>query len=73
MVLDNFVSCMKESELKEGHMKSVWVKGRSILFVRKEGKILGFQMIVLMKAVLSAKASLMNTWLCVHVTDGSLI
>ncbi len=41
MVLDNFVSCLKESELKEGHMKSVRVKGRSILLTRKEGKIFG--------------------------------
>jgi nitrite reductase/ring-hydroxylating ferredoxin subunit len=41
VVLDNFVSCLKESELKEGQMKSVRVKGRSILLVQKDGKIFG--------------------------------
>jgi nitrite reductase/ring-hydroxylating ferredoxin subunit len=32
---------MKENELKEGQMKSVRVKGRSILLARIEGKIFG--------------------------------
>jgi nitrite reductase/ring-hydroxylating ferredoxin subunit len=41
VVLDNFVPCLKEIELEEGHMKTVRVKGRSILLVRKEGQIFG--------------------------------
>ena len=36
---DGFVSCIKESELKEGQMKSVRVKGRPILLVRQIGEV----------------------------------
>jgi nitrite reductase/ring-hydroxylating ferredoxin subunit len=39
MGADNFVKSAKESELREGSMKPVHVKGRSILLVRKGGEI----------------------------------
>jgi len=38
---DNFVSSIKESELKEGHMKAVRVKGQPILLVRQGGGVFG--------------------------------
>ena len=38
---DNFMACLKESELKEGQMKRVQVSGRPILLVRKGGEIFG--------------------------------
>ena len=38
---DSFVSSVKESDLSEGHMKAVRVKGRSILLVRQGGEIFG--------------------------------
>jgi nitrite reductase (NADH) small subunit len=41
MSKDNFVSSIKESELKEGHMKLVRVKGRPILLVRQGGEVFG--------------------------------
>ena len=34
-----FVSSIKETELKEGHMKPVRVKGRPILLVRVGGEV----------------------------------
>ena len=37
----DFVSCLKESELKEGHMKSMRVKGRHILLVRVGSEVFG--------------------------------
>ena len=41
MVLDNFVSCLKDSELKEGQMKRVQVSGRNILLMRTRGQVFG--------------------------------
>jgi len=41
MSKDNFVPSIKESELKEGHMKPVRVKGRPILLVRQGGEVFG--------------------------------
>ena len=38
---DGFVSSIKDSELKEGHMKPVRVKGRPILLVRQGGAVFG--------------------------------
>ncbi len=38
---DSFVSSIKESELKEGQMKAVRVKGRPILLVRQGGEVFG--------------------------------
>ena len=37
----NFVSSIKESELKEGEMKAVRIKGKPILLVRQGGEIFG--------------------------------
>ncbi|MGA3061486.1 MAG: Rieske (2Fe-2S) protein [Candidatus Bathyarchaeia archaeon] len=36
-----FVSSIKESELKDGQMKAVRVKGRPILLVRRGGEVFG--------------------------------
>jgi 3-phenylpropionate/trans-cinnamate dioxygenase ferredoxin subunit len=36
---DEFTSCAKESDIKEGRMKAVRVKGRPILLVRKGGQV----------------------------------
>ena len=36
---DHFVPTIKESEIKEGHMKPVRVKSRPILLVRKDNQI----------------------------------
>ena len=41
MISGNFVACLKENELKEGQMKRVQVRGRSILLVRKDGQVFG--------------------------------
>ena len=41
MEKDDFVSCIKENEIKEGQMKLVRVKGRSILLAKKGGQIFG--------------------------------
>ena len=41
MTSDNFVPCLKESELKEGQMKRLQVSGRSILLVRQYGQVFG--------------------------------
>jgi nitrite reductase/ring-hydroxylating ferredoxin subunit len=41
MSKDNFVSFIKESEIKEGQMKSVRVKGTPILLVRQGGEVFG--------------------------------
>jgi len=38
-----FVPSIKESELKEGQMKPVRVKGRLILLVRQDGSFLEYQ------------------------------
>jgi nitrite reductase/ring-hydroxylating ferredoxin subunit len=38
---NDFVPCIKESELKEGSMKPVRIKGRSILLVKQGGEIFG--------------------------------
>jgi nitrite reductase/ring-hydroxylating ferredoxin subunit len=38
---DNYFSSIKESELMEGHMKAVRVKGNPILLVRKDGEVFG--------------------------------
>ena len=38
---DDFVALIKESELKEGKMKAVRIKGQSILLVRQGGQIFG--------------------------------
>jgi nitrite reductase/ring-hydroxylating ferredoxin subunit len=38
---DAFVSSIKESELNEGQMKALRVKGRPILLVRKSGEVFG--------------------------------
>lgn len=38
---DVFVSSIKESELNEGQMKAVRVKGRPILLVRQSGEVFG--------------------------------
>ncbi len=38
---DVFVSSVKESEIKEGQMRAVRVKGKPILLVRKGGKVFG--------------------------------
>jgi nitrite reductase/ring-hydroxylating ferredoxin subunit len=38
---DNFVSSIKESELKEGKMKGVRIKGKTILLVRQGGEVFG--------------------------------
>lgn len=35
----NFKACLKEKELKEGHMKHVQVSGKSILIVKQAGQI----------------------------------
>ena len=43
---DGFVPSIKESELKEDHMKPVRIKGRPILLVRQGGKFLGYQIVV---------------------------
>ena len=41
MSKDGFVPSIKESKLKEGHMKPVRVKGRPILLVRQGGEVFG--------------------------------
>lgn len=41
MSKDNFVPSIKESEIKEGQMKAVRVKGRPILLVRQGGEVFG--------------------------------
>ena len=38
---DGFASSIKESELAEGHMKAVRVKGKPILLVRQGGEVYG--------------------------------
>jgi len=38
---NNFVPCLKESELKEGQMKRVRVSGKAILLVRQGGQVFG--------------------------------
>jgi nitrite reductase/ring-hydroxylating ferredoxin subunit len=38
---ENFVSFIKETELKEGQMKAVRVKGKAILLVRQGGQVFG--------------------------------
>jgi nitrite reductase/ring-hydroxylating ferredoxin subunit len=38
---ENFVSCIKETELREGQMKAVRVKGKAILLVRQGGQVFG--------------------------------
>jgi nitrite reductase/ring-hydroxylating ferredoxin subunit len=38
---DGFVSSVKESEIKEGQMKAVRVKGKPILLVRQGGEVFG--------------------------------
>lgn len=35
----NFKACLKEKELKEGHMKHVQVSGKSILLVKQNGQV----------------------------------
>lgn len=37
--LVNFKACLKEKELKEGHMKQIRVSGKSILLVKQGGQI----------------------------------
>ena len=39
MSKDNFASSIKESELKEGQMKAVRVKGKPVLLVRMGGEV----------------------------------
>lgn len=39
MSLVNFKSCLKEKELKEGHLKHMQVSGKSILLVKQGGQI----------------------------------
>jgi 3-phenylpropionate/trans-cinnamate dioxygenase ferredoxin subunit len=41
MEANDFVSSIKESEIKEGSMKPVRIKGRPILLVRQGGEIFG--------------------------------
>ena len=41
MASDNFVPCLRESELKEGQMKRLQVSGRCILLVRQGGQVFG--------------------------------
>ena len=41
MASNNFVPCLKESELKEGQMKRVRVSGKAILLVRQGGQVFG--------------------------------
>jgi len=41
MSKDNFVASIKESEIKEGQMKAVRVKGRPILLVRQGEQLFG--------------------------------
>jgi 3-phenylpropionate/trans-cinnamate dioxygenase ferredoxin subunit len=41
MEKNDFVSCLKESQLTEGHMKAVRIKGRPILLVRVGGEVFG--------------------------------
>ncbi len=41
MSQDNFVASIKESEIKEGQMKGVYIKGRPILLVRQGGQVFG--------------------------------
>ncbi len=41
MVEDNFIPCLRESEIKEGQMKAARIKGRPILFVRISGQVYG--------------------------------
>jgi nitrite reductase/ring-hydroxylating ferredoxin subunit len=36
-----FVPSIKESKLKDGKMKSVWIKGNSILLAKVDGQIFG--------------------------------
>lgn len=38
---DNFVASIKESDLKEGQMKAVRIKGKPILLVRQGGQVFG--------------------------------
>jgi nitrite reductase/ring-hydroxylating ferredoxin subunit len=38
---DGFESSIKDSELAEGHMKGVRVKGKPILLVRQDGEVYG--------------------------------
>ena len=38
---DLFVSCLKESEIKDGQMKAVRLKGKAILLIRKGEQIYG--------------------------------
>ena len=38
---EDFVSSIKESEIKEGKMKAVRIKGRSILLIRQGGQVFG--------------------------------
>ncbi len=41
MSQDSFVGSIKESELKEGQMKAVRIKGKPILLVRQGGQVYG--------------------------------
>ena len=36
---ESFVSCIKDSDLEEGRMKAVHVKGKAILLVKKGGQV----------------------------------
>ena len=42
MDTNGFVSCMKESEIGDGQMKAIHLKGRPILLVRKGDRVYGF-------------------------------
>jgi len=41
LAANNFVPCLKESELKEGQMKRVRVSGKAVLLVRQGGRVFG--------------------------------
>ena len=41
MSKETFVNSIKESELKEGQMKAVRIKGKAILLVRQGGQVFG--------------------------------
>ena len=41
MDANGFVSCVKESDIKDGQMKAVYFKGKPILLVRKGDQVYG--------------------------------
>jgi nitrite reductase/ring-hydroxylating ferredoxin subunit len=68
-----FVSSIKESELKEGHMKPVRVKGRPILLVRVGGEVFGVSNLCPHAGCSFEGGILTGSLLCARATAGNLM